>query len=148
MNEADLQFFSNSALNYFSEVTGCDAAAGAPFLKGGEPIVQEYSGIIGISGERKGCIYITASADMLKQVCHSIIGLKDVDSETIKDLIGEVANTISGNVRQAFGSDFMISVPVVIEGAGHHIKLPEEIPAYVVPLTWQGYESSLVVCME
>ncbi len=148
MTEADLHFFIDSALNYFNEVTGSRATAGIPYLKGAESVVQEYSGIIGISGGRKGCIYITASAAMLRQISRSIIGLEDVDAATIKDLIGEVANTISGNVREAYGSQFMISVPVVIEGAAHDIKLPEEIPAFVVPFNWAGFDSSLVVCME
>ena len=68
--------------------------------------------------------------------------------DDIKDLVGEIANTISGNVRQAYGSDFMISVPVVIEGQAKDIKLPEDIKSFVIPLTWHNHKSYLVVCLE
>ncbi len=38
----------------------------------------------------------------------------DTSDENIKDLVGEVANTISGNARRDFGKNFVISVPVII----------------------------------
>ena len=85
---------------------------------------------------------------MLKALTKHILGLDEVSTEDIKDLIGEIANTISGNVRQAYGSDFMISVPVVVEGPARDIKLPENIQSFVIPLTWQTYKSYLVVCLE
>ena len=85
---------------------------------------------------------------MLSDIAKSILGLKTVGKEDIKDLVGEIANTISGNVRQAYGSDFMISVPVVIEGKAKDIKLPENIQSFVIPITWKDYKSFLVVCLE
>ena len=148
MNETDLHFFIDSTLNYFDEVTEEKANAGIPYLKEADPIVLEYTGIIGISGKRKGSIYITATAPMLVDLAKIILSLKEVGTEEIKDLIGEIANIISGNVRQAYGSDFMISVPVVIEGTTKDIKLPDDIQSFVVPLTWKDYKAFLVVCLE
>ena len=148
MNETDLHFFIDSTVNYFEEVTNKKATAGIPYIKDDEPVVLEYTGIIGISGKRKGSIYVTASDDMLRAIAKVILGLEDVGSEDIKDLVGEIANTISGNVRQAYGSDFMISVPVVVEGKAKDIKLPDNIQSFVIPITWQDYKSFLVVCLE
>ncbi len=148
MKETDLHFFIDSTVNYFEEVTNEKAYTGIPFIKGDDPVVLEYTGIIGISGKRKGSVYITASAEMLKALANIILGLEDVGGAEIKDLVGEIANTISGNVRQAYGSDFMISVPVVIEGVAKDIKLPDEIQTFVIPLTWQEHKSFLVVCLE
>ena len=101
-----------------------------------------------LSGKRKGSVYVTSSEMMLSDIAKSILGLKTVGKEDIKDLVGEIANTISGNVRQAYGSDFMISVPVVIEGKAKDIKLPENIQSFVIPITWKDYKSFLVVCLE
>jgi chemotaxis protein CheX len=148
MNETDLHFFIDSTLNYFEEVTNEKAVAGIPYIKDQEPVVLEYSGIIGISGKRKGSIYITTTGDMLKQIAKIILGLEEVGQEDIKDLAGEIANTISGNVRQAYGSDFMISVPVVVEGKAKDIKMPENIQSFVIPITWNEFKSFLVVCLE
>ena len=148
MNETDLHFFIDSTVNYFEEVTNEKAAAGIPYIKDDEPVVLEYTGIIGISGKRKGSIYVTSSDEMLRAIAKVILGLDDVGKEDIKDLVGEIANTISGNVRQAYGSDFMISVPVVIEGKAKDIKLPDNIQSFVIPITWQEFKTFLVVCLE
>jgi chemotaxis protein CheX len=148
MNETDLHFFIDSTVNYFEEVTNEKATAGIPYIKDSEPVVLEYTGIIGISGKRKGSIYVTSSEEMLRTIAQSILGLSEVDKSEIKDLVGEIANTISGNVRQAYGSDFMISVPVVIEGKARDIKLPDNIQSFVIPITWREFKSFLVVCLE
>jgi chemotaxis protein CheX len=148
MNETDLHFFIDSTVNYFEEVTNEKAAAGIPYIKDDEPVVLEYTGIIGISGKRKGSIYVTTSETMLSSIASVILGLEEVGKDDIKDLVGEIANTISGNVRQAYGSDFMISVPVVVEGKAKDIKLPDNIQSFVIPITWKEFKSFLVVCLE
>ena len=148
MNETDLHFFIDSTLNYYEEVTNQKAIAGIPYIKDESAVVLEYTGIIGISGKRKGSIYITTSEEMLKEIANIILGLDDIGKEDIKDLVGEIANTISGNVRQAYGSDFMISVPVVVEGQAKDIKMPDNIQSFVIPLTWREHKSFLVVCLE
>ena len=148
MKETDLHFFIDSTINYFEEVTGTKAVTGIPYLKGKDPVVLEYTGIIGISGKRKGSIYITTESAMLEEIARIILGSSEVGVEEIKDLVGEIANTISGNVRQAYGSDFMISVPVVIQGIAKDIKLPDDIQSFVIPLNWNDFKSYLVVCLE
>lgn len=148
MNETDLHFFIDSTVNYFEEVTSEKAVSGIPYIKDESPIVLEYTGIIGISGKRKGSIYITTTEAMLYEIAHIILGIEEVKRDDIKDLVGEIANTISGNVRQAYGSDFMISVPVVVEGKAKDIKVPDNIQSFVIPLNWRNFESYLVVCLE
>ncbi|MBD3225268.1 MAG: chemotaxis protein CheX [Caldithrix sp.] len=148
MHETDLHFFIDSTNNYFKEITGVKAETGIPYIKGKDPIVLEYTGIIGISGKRKGSVYITADSDMLGELSTIILGSKTQDPEMHKDLIGEIANTISGNVREAYGADFLISVPVVVKGFAEDIKLPEDIQSFVIPLNWQNYKAFLVVCLE
>ena len=58
MKETDLHFFIDSTLNYFDEVTNDKAVTGIPYIKGDDPVVLDYTGIIGISGKRKGSIYV------------------------------------------------------------------------------------------
>ena len=77
-----------------------------------------------------------------------MLAMDDVSTEDLKDLVGEVANTVSGNLRKSFGSDFQISVPIVVEGPAKDIKMPKDIDTYVLPINWREYESFLVVCLE
>ena len=148
MNETDLHFFIDSTVNYFKEITNEKAITGIPYIKDDKPLVLEFTGIIGISGKRKGSVYITANGDMLKALAENILGIGSVKTEDLKDLVGEIANTISGNVRQAYGSDFMISIPVVVEGKAKDIKLPDGFQIFVIPLTWREFKSFLVMCLE
>ena len=131
-----------------NELTQKVARCGIPFVKNNEPIVLEYTGIIGISGKRKGSIYYTAEKDQLAKLAKIMLAVDSVSDDDIKDLAGEIANTISGNLREVFGSDFLISVPVIVEGRARDIKLPERIDSYVIPISWENKKSFLVVCLE
>ena len=148
MKEVDLHFFIDSTLNYFEAVATEQAYADIPYIKDEKPVVLEYTGIVGITGTKKGCIYLTTHGEMLAELAKQILGIAEVSNEDIKDLVGEIANTIAGNVREAYGSDFMVSVPVIIEGKTKDLKLPEEIYTYVIPLNWGDHRSFLVVCLE
>jgi chemotaxis protein CheX len=134
MRETDLHFFIDSTLNYFEEVTSEKAQTGIPYLKEHERVVLDYTGIIGISGKRKGSVYITASSDMLNLLAQEILGVDVVDTEDLKDLVGEIAN--------------IISVPVIVEGMAKDIKMPDEVQAFVIPITWKSLKAFLVVCLE
>jgi len=148
MNETDLHFFIDSTTNYFDVMTNVKLETGIPYLNNGKPIALEFTGIIGVSGGRKGSIYLTTSAEMLKEISEKSIGIENPSSADIKDLIGEITNTISGNMRYVYGDTFMISVPVVLEGKPKDIKMPSEIGSFVIPMKWKGYPLYLVVCLE
>lgn len=148
MNETDLHFFIDSTVNYFDVMTNVKLETGIPYLYNGDPIALEYTGIIGVSGKRKGSIYLTTSAELLGSIAQTALGIESPKAEEFKDLIGEITNTISGNVRQAYGDNFMISVPVVIEGIPKDIKLPNDIQSFVIPMHWKDYQLYLVVCLE
>jgi len=148
MQEIDLHFFIDSTINYFREVTNENVSTGIPYIKGKEPVVLEYTGIIGISGKRKGSIYITATSDMLRELASTLLSMEEVNEDVLKDLVGEIANTISGNAREAYGADFLISVPVIVQGVAEDIKMPDDVETYVIPISWKNYKNYLVVCLE
>jgi chemotaxis protein CheX len=148
MNDKDLKIFIDSALNYFKETTQKEAVAGIPYVKGKDPVVLDFTGIIGISGKQKGCIYLTAPEKMLRDLGDIILGVANHEHQDLKDLIGEIANTIAGNVRNVYGSSFLISVPAVVLGIPTDIIFPEEIPTFIVPFKWQEYRTYLAVGLE
>jgi chemotaxis protein CheX len=120
---------------------------GSPYLvTDGKPGAYEYSGVIGISGARKGIVYFTAPRGMLTVL---LMRMQETDcsEETIKDLVGEVANTISGNARRDFGKSFVISVPTVVAHEPDKITAPHQ-RSYVIPINWRAHSAKLVVCLE
>lgn len=148
MTESEVQVFIDGASRYFTTVSNRKVSVGTPYLvTPTETPAKDVTGIIGISGERKGCVYFSAPRIMLHHLLLSL-GENSVDNELIMDVAGEVANTISGNAREEFGSQFMISVPVVVKGRPENIQLPKQMQAFVIPVHWQNYAASLVVCLE
>lgn len=75
------------------------------------------------------------------------MGGRDTCAEHIFDLVGEIANTVSGNARSEFGPAFNISVPIVFEGAPDSIYLPSSLRSYVVPIYWKTYNAAVVICL-
>ncbi len=84
MTEKDLQVFVAGTINYFRQLTDAGAQMDVPFLKKDEDIVAlDITGVIGISGVKKGVIYFTAPAGMLKELVSSILGTGEPDQAAI-----------------------------------------------------------------
>ena len=148
MDEKELRVFIDIVSQYFERQTGRVPEIGSPYL--GDPNalpIHDYTGVIGISGERQGCVYFTARRDLLRQLLLHV-GESDISESNLSDLVGEVANTISGNARRHFGPDFMISVPVVVAGNANAIQMPRTVKAYILPLRWHKLEATLVVSLQ
>lgn len=77
------------------------------------------------------------------------LGEKEADDALIQDVIGEVANTISGNARRAFGPGFMISVPLIVEGQPQRIgfQRDEDKMACANPVRWNTFPFQRVVSL-
>jgi chemotaxis protein CheX len=148
MTENELKFFIDVVTTYFGQVTGEAASMGIPYVKRADPVVLEYTGVIGISGPRKGGVYFTAGPKLLKELTREILGVEEADEESLLDMVGELTNTIAGNVRKSFGADFLISVPMLIRGKPLDILLRLTPPVFVIPLNWHHEKAFLVVGLE
>lgn len=149
MKGEDLNYFVKNLKEYFSYSTGISAEVGIPYVKEDDQGVDmECSGIIGVSGKKKGFIYFTADKIFTKKFAKVVMGIDENGDDTIaKDIFGEIANTISGNAMEYFGGDFMISIPMIIfDSKDKRLKLKS--PIYVIPLEWNGMKSNLVIALE
>ena len=141
----DISHFVNKVGNYFSTISNSSAVTGVPYVtEADKAVIMNYTGVIAITGAGKGCLYITADEPFFKDVSESLSPGLNIGAE---DVAGELANTIAGNVRQTLGSDFAISVPIVIIGIPKRI-LPMRKPIYTIPILWQGHKSYLVIGVE
>jgi chemotaxis protein CheX len=73
------------------------------------------------------------------------MGVKTLGKEEVADLVGEVANTISGAARKEFGGQFHISVPMVVVGTAEPVHLPKSVKCYAIPIVWKSYHANLVI---
>lgn len=143
----DIAAFVASVTHYFAVSSPQPAAIGSPYLVAtGGKFSKDFTGIIEVSGRRSGCVYFTAPRGMLRVLLMQS-GETEISDTLLRDLIGEMTNTISGNVRREFGRDFAISVPRVIAGEPDPAVRPERERAIVIPINWRNYEAQLVVAL-
>ena len=145
--ETELRIFIEGAVRVFETLTNQPASVGSPYLvTDGKPGAYEYAGVIGISGVRSGMVYFTAPRGMLTVL---LMRMQETDTseENMRDLVGEVANTISGNARRDLGKGFMISVPSVIANAPESVTTPHP-RSFVIPINWRTHAAKLVVCLQ
>ena len=148
MTEQTIQVFIDGVIRFFEHTQDKNVNVGTPYLVENEsPTAYDITGIIAVSGPYRGCVYFTAPRILLKHLLLSM-GENETTNEHLLDLVGEVANTISGNARGTFGQDFVISVPSMIEGAPGHIHLPKNSRSYVIPIYWKSYHAAVVICLE
>ena len=148
MSEQELKAFIDVVVRYFQEVAGEQATMGIPTVKTGSALLLGYTGIIGISGSKRGAVYVTADRSMLAELASIILGTTDVRDDDVLDMVGELSNTFAGNVRNAFGSTFMISVPIIVKGAPEDILMKLKPPIFTIPIRWRGHTCYLTVGLE
>jgi len=145
--ESEIGVFVNSVLHYFDTTVQQAAECGTPYLAiGRSPDVSDYTGMIRITGKRDGVVFFTAPKSML---CVMLMRMQesDMSHDNLCDLVGEIANTLSGNARRDFGHQFNISVPSVVHGKAATVDYPPATRPIVVPIAWRTYNARLVVCL-
>jgi chemotaxis protein CheX len=147
MEEDILKIFARSTERYFSQAAAGGATLGTPYLRDPEEeATLGYSAIIGISGEYRGGVYYTTSREKL-DVLLPLLGEAEVNDDLCADLVGEIANSISGNAREELGAGFMISTPFVLVGHPVGLHMPKGAPCYVLPVSWRGHASRVLVTL-
>ena len=147
MNDRDIQVFINGVQRYFESLTkDVTVFIEPPFIKDEVKPFLEYTGIIGVSGRARGAVCFTANGVMLERIL-SLLNEAPINRNLICDLVGEIANTLSGNAREEFGRDFLISVPIVSMGQDVRFQFPPDVRNYVIPIIWQRERAYLLVCL-
>ena len=148
MQDQDIEVFIAGARRYF-EALGSESSVliEPPFLKKDNRPFLELTGMIDVSGQAHGAVGFTATRAMLETILKSLH--EDwIDQDAAADLVGEVANTLSGNAREEFGGEFKISVPVVLKNQEAAARFPKENRNYVIPVIWRGEKAYLLVSVQ
>jgi len=145
MNDESLAVFVEGIANFFKTVTQTPATVGTPFLiQDINDYLDDYTGIIGISGNHKGSVFFTTTRRLAVHLL-SDMGVMTTREEKLMDLVGEVCNTVSGNARREFGDQFMLSTPVMIKGKSENVKVYDIASIYVIPIVWRDLNAHLII---
>lgn len=147
--EATCSLFINSVENYFTHLTDINSELNVPYIKDTDGLVlKDVTGMIGISGSRRGFVYISGDRSMFIDLINIFVGIEDPEDDDILDMAGEISNVVAGNVRANLGANFMISVPTVFRGVPDELKFSKDVSIYVIPIKWNGHEAFVVIGLE
>jgi chemotaxis protein CheX len=145
----DIEVFTEAITHYFMASTGETASIRSAYLlnKGESIIWSDFNGLIEISGDYRGSICFSAPRAMLSHVLLKM-GESVFTDERHSDIVGEIANTLSGRVRRHFGEGLGISPPRFLDYSfATYDAIARNLP-YAIPLGWHGYEANLVIHLE
>ena len=119
--------FLESLLNVLYTMAQTEAEHKTPSLKSDNIAKGDVTGVIIMSGsEVNGSIAISFNEETILQIAKRMIGveLKTID-DTIKDLVGEITNMVTGGAKQILiesGHVFEMAAPTVVAGEDHEIE--------------------------
>jgi chemotaxis protein CheX len=147
ISENDTRVFIDAVTHYFGHLTGEAAVIRSAYLADTTLPRFDYTGLITLSGQFRGCVYFSASRLMTTKLL-TALREPDTGNANLLDIVGEVANTIAGNARKHFGAGLEISTPLTIFGHADAIKSAIRARPFVIELHWQGSEAVVVVDLE
>ncbi len=145
----DIEVFSEAISNFFNLMTRQAAQVKTAYVfKEAAPILwNDFNGLIQVSGGFRGSIAFSAPRGLLNEIL-IVMGEADKTDAHFLDIVGEIANQLSGRARKHFGEALDISTPISCERDGFPLHTTAQGPAYAIPLTWGPYEAHLVVHLD
>lgn len=145
----DIEVFSEAITHFFTTSTGEPAQVRSAYLiEPGAPLPpEEFTGLIEVSGDFLGSICFSAPRALLSHLLLKM-GESVFTDDRHGDIVGEIANTLSGRARRHFGEGLQIAPPRALDAASSLPAIPPGCRPYAIPLCWHGYEARLMVQLE
>jgi chemotaxis protein CheX len=147
ISESELKIFIDTVTHYFAHLTSEPAVIRSAYLVDASMPRFDYTGLITLSGQFRGCVYFSAPRLMLRELLLQLCE-PDVSDDNLLDVVGEVANTIAGNARKHFGAALEISTPLTIRGSSDQVKPAVRARPFAIVLRWHRCEAVVVVDLE
>jgi chemotaxis protein CheX len=129
--------FINATLNVLETMAFIKSEAQKPYLKKDNVAKGDISGIVGLTGETNGTVFITFDEPCIVKVVSNMFGEEITEiNDDIKDAVGELTNMISGQARkelEEIGKVFQGAIPSVVSGKNHELIPVTGGPKIAVP---------------
>jgi chemotaxis protein CheX len=153
--EEYIQPFIEGSVEVFRDFCNTEVKAGRPYFVSKDEFesIWDISGIIGLSGEADGAVAISIKEETAFRLTKALTG-KDYTTveREVTDMLGEVVNIITGNVKTVFEKKHRIKItmPSIIKGRAHSIVWPSEKARIIcIPFSiFENQEFCLSVAVE
>ena len=125
MNVEFINAFLNGGIRVLETMAFVKPVSGKPFLKQDNQSRGDISGVIGLTGSKKGAVVFSLSKEAALKIVSSMLGQQYSEmNDEVRDAVGELTNIIAGDARRELaekGHVFEAGIPTVIVGKGHEI---------------------------
>lgn len=118
----------------------------------GEPATSEKSKVLaslGITGDWNGALILECGAETACMLAGAVLGCGQISSvdEDVKDVLGELANIVAGNLKKRLPGNSFLTLPCVVEGSNFSLQVlnGEEVFSQHFLCRGQGLDFSLVL---
>jgi chemotaxis protein CheX len=132
LNESDLRLFIDSVSRYFTVTSRTPPQIAAAYLGTEALATHDFNGIVSFTGRFSGQVIVSLPAMALRELL-LLQQETDLSEPNLLDAVGEIANTLAGNARQALGSGLEISVPLTLRGPGAGASVCHRLPVEHLP---------------
>lgn len=113
----------------------------------------DVSGIMALTGEKKGIIMISFFEELSSRIISSIMGLpiEEISDDELLDGVGELINMIAGGAKARLGDSeyhFLLSAPTVITGNQHRVVQQKDIPCVVMVFKIDEEYFAVQLCLD
>ena len=145
--------FINSLLKTFDTLIHIDLERGNPeLLRSSDLLTDNYdiSGIMALSGKATGVVILSFSRLLALKVVSAFVGQEYLSiDDDVTDAIGELTNIIAGNAKNELPEfEMAITIPTVVQGPNHKIRLPQNLPFVNLPFKSKYGEMHLKLCLK
>jgi chemotaxis protein CheX len=100
------------------------------------PSGPTVTAVVHISGEWDGAVKLRCSSELARSLSERLLGVSD-DAE-VRDLVGELANQLGGNLKALLPSPSGLSLPAVAMGDDYNVRVTDTDVAARVRLSCDG----------
>lgn len=145
----DIEVFSEAISAFFHNMTHEPATVRTAYLleEGRRRPWGDFNGVIDVSGGFRGAITFSAPRAMLVEIL-DVMGERMHSTERCLDVVGEIANMMSGRARRHFGETLEIAPPRACVDDPLGRIASGSAPPYAIPLRWRAFEANLVVHLD
>ena len=120
----DFAPFVNSMNLTFSDMVGIELLNGPYEHMKGDEMLADVSVNIGLTGEIKASILLTATETASLKITSNTTGKQDLSfrDRIVTDTLGEILNMIVGAAQRHSNLKFDFSLPIAVEGRNHTVR--------------------------
>ena len=120
--EVSVEVLSEIVKSVFATMMSLDVN---PSETSGEPIGNRLTSFVQLTGDWNGAVVLECSREQACQFAGRILSMDPPESvdDDVRDVLGELANMIGGNLKSNFTHQVQLSMPSVMDGSDYDLRI-------------------------